>query len=107
MKDPQTKTSWTGLQLVTLGVVLQLVGMGFASSMDDDSIWQISLTWIILIASLFPYLKGYMRAVKEKSYSPFLFLAAFTGFIGTILIYILPDQSSRIDTEDESQNKPQ
>ncbi|MDF1755376.1 MAG: hypothetical protein P1U89_21490 [Verrucomicrobiales bacterium] len=90
----ESKSNWTGLQLVTLGVVLQLIGGGVVTALDGESpVWQELLAWIPLIASLPPYLIGYRRALKEKNYPGILFLAAFTGLIGTILIYLLPEKT--------------
>ena len=47
---------------------------------------------VVLLASVL-YLFGFWKAVKGKGYHPVLFLISFTGFIGLIVIFFLPNKN--------------
>ena len=48
---------------------------------------------LILVLGLAFYLVGFWKAVKGKGYHPVLFLISFTGFIGLIVIFFLPNKN--------------
>ena len=57
---------------------------------------------LIPVAILF--LAGFWKAVKGKGYHPVLFLMAFTGFIGLIILFFLPDQNKGADNQPAQDN---
>jgi hypothetical protein len=84
------------MSLVTIGVAAQVIGALIlfpASAAEEPLLWLLIPGWALAIGSLFPYLLGYRRALREKNYPSVLFLAAFTGLIGTALILLLPDNN--------------
>ena len=86
----------TGMSLVTIGVAAQVIGALIlfpASEEEQPTLWLLIPGWTLIIGSLFPYLLGYRRALREKNYPSVLYLAAFTGLLGTALIFLLPDKS--------------
>lgn len=84
------------MSLVTIGVAAQVIGALIlfpASVAEKPRRWVLIPGWALIIGSLFPYLLGYRRALREKNYPSVLYLAAFTGLLGTALIFLLPDES--------------
>jgi len=48
---------------------------------------------LILSIGLVLYFIGFWKAVKGKGYHPVLFLISFTGFIGLLVIFFLPNKN--------------
>jgi hypothetical protein len=63
---------------------------------------------LVLLLALVPYFMGFWKAVKGKGYHPVLFLISFTGFIGLIVIFFLPNknenQSAQVNPCNPSEN---
>jgi hypothetical protein len=55
----------------------------------------------VLLLGLVLYFVGFWKAVKGKGYHPVLFLISFTGFIGLLVIFFLPNKN---DNQSERDN---
>jgi len=60
------------------------------------------LVWVLLGAASVVYLIGFWKGLKAKGYPSILFLVAFTGIIGTIVILFLPNRSEDTDNENKA-----
>ena len=52
--------------------------------------------WGVLAVSTLLYLVGYWQGIKAKGYPGILFIASFSGIIGTIVLLFLPDRSGEV-----------
>ena len=51
----------------------------------------------LLIPALLLYLIGFGKAIRSKGYEPAMFLLAFTGLIGLLILFILPNKNDSND----------
>gem|GEM_PF-4309412 len=63
--------------------------------------------WLILALTALLYFRGYWLALKGKDYPPVLFLCAFTGIIGAIIIMYLPERRQKSQQPDEASRPPE
>ncbi|WP_269542123.1 hypothetical protein [Cerasicoccus fimbriatus] len=109
-KDPADffqERDFPGRKLIAWGVGIWavhwlLTGWIFRMNAFSEEINLVASLPLIPAAVLF--LVGFWKAVKGKGYHPVLFLIAFTGFIGLLVLFFLPDQSKQKDNQSLLEN---
>lgn len=62
---------------------------------------------LLVLPATLGYLIGFWRAVKGKGYPAILWLTAFTGIIGLLLIFFLPDKSGSTTNSGQPVKSPE